>query len=125
MKVHRGEIGLFVSDVARATGFYMATLGFRRLPDPHFGESDGTWEKLQAGDLVITLFKAKTTEPAPSPGTRCGMCGDIIVDDLAAAVVKLKAAGGRIGEVRDWPGGKVVEFVDLDGIGWALIEMKR
>ncbi len=124
MKVRRGEIGLFVSDVARATGFYMATLGFKRIPDPHFGESDGSWEKLQAGDLVITIFKAQTPEQAPAPASRSGMTADIIVDDLAAAVMKLKAAGGRVGDVRDWPGGKVVEFTDLDGICWAVIEVR-
>lgn len=125
MKVRRGEIGLFVSDVARSTGFYMATLGFKRVIDPHFGESDGSWEKIEAGDLVVTIFKAKANDPAPAPGSRSGMCADIVVEDLASAVLKLKAAGGKVGEVREWPGGKVAEFTDLDGIGWALIEMKK
>ncbi|MCE9584311.1 MAG: VOC family protein [Planctomycetes bacterium] len=125
MKVRRGEIGLFVSDVARATGFYMATLGFKRVPDEHFGASDGTWEKIAAGDLVLAIFKAKTAEPAPAPSSRSGMCADIIVDDLSSAVLRLTAAGAKVGEIREWPGGRVVEFSDLDGIGWALIEMKR
>jgi catechol 2,3-dioxygenase-like lactoylglutathione lyase family enzyme len=124
MKLHRGEIGLFVSDVGRATGFYMATLGFKRIEDPHFGESDGSWEKLKSGDLVITIFKAQSPEPAPAPASRSGMTADIVIDDLAPAVLKLKAAGARVGDVRDWPGGKVVEFTDLDGICWALIESK-
>lgn len=124
MKVRRGEIGLFVADVARSTGFYMATLGFKRIPDPHFGESDGSWEKLQAGDLVMTIFKASSPEPAPPASSRSGMTADIIVDDLAAVAMKLKAAGAKLGDVRDWPGGKVVEFTDLDGICWAVIEVK-
>ncbi|KAF0243712.1 MAG: hypothetical protein FD180_3128 [Planctomycetota bacterium] len=124
MKLRRGEIGLFVADVGRATGFYMATLGFKRIPDPHFGESDGSWEKLQSGDLIITIFKAQTPEAAPAPASRSGMTADMLIDDLGPAVMKLKAAGARVGDVRDWPGGKVVEFTDLDGICWALIESK-
>lgn len=59
---------MFVADIGRATGFSMATLGFQRIKDPHFGEPDGTWEKLQAGDLAITLFKAKTSEAAAPRG---------------------------------------------------------
>ena len=125
MPVRRGEIGLFVADIARSVGFYMATLGFQRVPDPAWGESDGTWEKIQSGDLVLTIFKGKSPAPSPAPGSQSGMCADMLTDDLDGTVKRLKAAGAKVGPIRDWPGGRVAEFTDLDGIAWSLISEEK
>lgn len=125
MTIRRGEINLYVSDIPRAVDFYVKALGMKRVADPVFGEPDASWDKVGSGELTLTLFKAQSAERAVEPGARPGMTADLIVDDLDAALRRLAEAGAKVGPVRAWKMGRVMNVMDPDGNSWELISREK
>lgn len=125
VNIRRGEINLYVSDIPRAVKFYTEALGMRRISDPVFGEPDGSWDKVTSGELTLTLFKAQSAEHAIEPGSRPGMTADLLVDDMDLALKRLESVGAKVGEVRGWRMGRVVNVKDPDGTSWELISHEK
>ncbi|MGI8761880.1 MAG: VOC family protein [Jatrophihabitantaceae bacterium] len=95
------HVALRTPDVERTRSFYAAVLGWSYLPD---GRVDG---------LV------------PSIGFREGasqVTCDFAVIDLAAALDRLRAAGGEAGEIERHPWGTVAECLDDQGTALRLHE---
>ncbi|MEK7466755.1 MAG: VOC family protein [Planctomycetota bacterium] len=125
MKIRRGEINLYVSDIPRAVRFYMEALGLRRIPDPMMGEPDGTWDKVGSGDLTLTFFRTVSTDRAAPRGSRPGLSADMIVDDFDAALTGLRAAGAKIEHERRAGKGGFAMFEDPDGNAWEIMTCDR
>jgi len=97
---------LWVPDVARAAAFYGAVFGLEYLPAhdqrgrqaPGLAPSQGLWEV---------------------PGGPALFCS-YVVDDAAAAVARVRAAGGQAGEPVPRPYGLTADCVDADGARFAL-----
>jgi uncharacterized glyoxalase superfamily protein PhnB len=105
---HHGDlayVSLWVHDMERAASFYRAVLGWR------FDES-GRHTASHSQSLPHGLW----TGEQPS----LFMC--IAVDDLDAAVERVRAAGGTAGEPQDEPHGRVVDCVDDQGMSFALYQ---
>lgn len=105
----QGDIGyasLWVRDVARAAAFYGAVLGLEYVPAhdsrgrqaPGLAPPQGLWEH----PALSTLF--------------CSY----VVDDIAAAVARVRAAGGRAEESVPQAYGLSADCVDADGVRFAL-----
>ncbi len=119
MKLTRGEINLYVSDLDRAADFYVMALDFEALPGRE--EVGPSYRKVQSGEIVLTFFLAGSPGPAPATGTQPCMTTDLHVDDLDEAHRRLAAAGAEVSDITDWPGGRFMTFRDLDGLGWELL----
>jgi predicted enzyme related to lactoylglutathione lyase len=115
MDLRRGEINLYVRDLARSARFYAEAFGFRLRE-----EAEG-WKKMEAGDCVMVLFKAKSAGPVVPVGEVPCMSQDLHVDDLDDVIRRLRAAGAKVSEIRTWEEGRFALFTDPDGIGWELI----
>lgn len=100
---------LWVPDVERAEAFFAAVLGWRYAPgsEPQGRRVEGTAlrQGLWGGQERATLF----------------LC--FAVEDVAAAVARVRAASGRAGEVRHEPYGAVADCVDDQGTGFALLQV--
>ena len=107
--VQQGDISyasLWVRDVARAAAFYGAVLGVEYVPAhdnrgrqaPGLAPPQGLWE-----------------HPAPS-----GLFCSYVVDDIAAAVARVGAAGGQAEEPVPRAYGLAADCVDTDGVRFAL-----
>jgi len=105
----QGDIGyasLWVPDVTRAAAFYGAVLGLEYVPDhgnrgrqaPGLAPPQGLWEH----PALSTLF--------------CSY----VVDDIAAAVARVRAAGGQAEEPVLRAYGLSADCVDTDGVRFAL-----
>jgi uncharacterized glyoxalase superfamily protein PhnB len=105
----QGDIGyasLWVRDVARAVAFYGAVLGLEYLPAhdnrgrqaPGLAPPQGLWE-----------------HPA-----RSALFCSYVVDDIAAAVARVRDAGGQAGEPVAQAYGLSADCVDIDGVRFAL-----
>ena len=97
---------LWVPDVARAAAFYGAVLGLEYVPAhgnrgrqaPGLAPPQGLWEH----PALTTLF--------------CSY----VVDDIAAAVARVRAAGGQAEEPVPRAYGQSADCVDTDGVRFAL-----
>ena len=105
----QGDIGyasLWVPDVARAAAFYAAVLGWEYRPasDPHGRQVPGAAppQGLWGGQPRSTLF--------------CSY----VVDDAAAAVARVRAAGGQASDPDPRPYGLVADCVDDQGTRFAV-----
>ena len=107
--LHQGDISyasLWVRDVARAAAFYGAVLGVefvaahdnRGRQAPGLAPPQGLWEH---------------------PDTSALFCS-YVVDDIAAAVARVRAAGGQAGEPERREYGLAADCVDTDGVRFAL-----
>jgi predicted enzyme related to lactoylglutathione lyase len=108
--LRQGDIGyasLWVPNVALAAAFYTAVLGVEYLP----GHGGGR----QAPGL---------TPPQAlwhSDGRPALFCS-YVVDDAAAAVEQVRAAGGHAGEPVPQPYGLSADCVDIDGLRFAVYQ---
>ena len=106
----QGDIGyasLWVPDVARAAAFYTAVLGVEYLPGHGGGQQAPGLTPPQAlwpSDARPTLF--------------CSY----VVDDAAAAVAQVRAAGGQAGQLVRQPYGLAADCVDTDGVRFAVYQ---
>jgi len=105
MKLQRGEINLYVSDLGRAADFYVEALGFEVTESP----AEGGYRKVQNGEIHLTFF--------------LGMTADLHVDDdeIEAVRDRLVAAGAKVSPLKEWAEGRHLLFSDPDGIGWELL----
>lgn len=103
-----GYVSLWVPDVERADRFFSAVLGWRYAPaSGHQGrqvEGLGIHHGLWGGVARSTLF----------------CC--FAVDDLDAAVLRVRAAGGTAGEPHQEPYGLISECVDDQGVRFAVFQ---
>ncbi len=107
--LRQGDIGyasLWVPDVVRATAFYGSVLGLAYVPaqDARGRQATGVTppQGLWEGHAHSTLF--------------CSF----VVDDAAAAVARVRAAGGEADEPVQQPYGLSADCVDVDGVRFAV-----
>ena len=115
-----------VRDVERAAEFYVEQLGFvveqEMLP---------AFARIRRDDLTLWLAGPKSSAARPMPDGRQPEPGGwnrfvIQVDDLAAVVESLGAAGSRFrNDVVTGPGGKQILIEDPDGNPIELFEARR
>ena len=106
---------LYVSDMERSLGFYRDLLGI-----PLTG--DGDWQEAGLGGTRFALHKAHEGIGSLSSGT---IHVNLEVDDIDAAVARVRGAGFDVKEtVRDdW--GAAVQVVDPDGYELYLYQPPR
>jgi len=108
--LRQGDIGyasLWVPDVARAAAFYTAVLGVEYLPG-HGG-----------GQQASGLTPPQALWPSDArPALFCSY----VVDDAAAAVERVRAAGGQAGQLVRQPYGLAADCVDADGVRFAVYQ---
>ena len=101
-------VSLWVPDVERAAAFYSAVLGWRYAPGsaPQARQVEGVVPRhgLWGGQEPSTLF----------------LC--FAVDDVAAAVRRVRQAGGEARQPREEPYGLVADGTDDQGVRFALVE---
>jgi uncharacterized protein len=99
---------LWVGDVRRAADFYATALGWEYEPDEYpQGRSiagvtphHGLWEERDPAKQMLMVVYA--------------------VDDIAAAVERVRAAGGTAEDPSDQPYGVVASCVDVNGVPFAV-----
>lgn len=117
-------LNIDVPDIASAEAFYCAAFGL--TVGRRFG--DDAVELLGGNALVYLLHK-----PAGSVGAADSqrdyrrhwtpVHGDMVVDDLDAALVRAVAAGAlQEGVTRETSWGRIVQLADPYGHGWCLIQ---
>ena len=117
------HLGIIVSDLERSTAFYGA-LGFETVSDLPFDDGSRAIRFIRSRELELELelFWYAETPPAPPvpAGKQLGFRHlAFLVDDIDAAVAKLKAVGvmPESGVVRDIPQGfRIAFFNDPDGL---------
>jgi catechol 2,3-dioxygenase-like lactoylglutathione lyase family enzyme len=126
-------VGVPVSDVDRAKGFYQA-LGWRLDADIVAGEAFRLVQFTPPGSACSIHFGTGITSPAPGSADRL----ILVVHDLEAARAQLIARGAEVGEPFHLAGGRPVSgadpegrsyfsyasFNDPDGNRWLLQEIK-
>ncbi len=113
--VRHGEAGYFtfqVPDDGRAKAFYGAVLGWQFSP----GRVEGGWG-VEGSGLQGGLWGG--------PGRQVGWKLMYAVDDLAAALDRVRAQGGQAGETEQQPYGLSADCVDDQGIEFWLWEQPR
>ena len=108
--LRQGDIGyasLWVPDVARAAAFYSAVLGVKYLPG-HGG-----------GQQASGLTPPQALWPS---GARPTLFCSYVVDDAAAAVARVRAAGGTSTEPHQEPYGLIAECSDDQGTRFSLTQ---
>ncbi|MFJ8914569.1 VOC family protein [Amycolatopsis sp. NPDC102389] len=113
--IRHGEAGYFtfqVPDDERAKAFYGAVLGWQFSP----GRVEGGWG-VEGSGLQGGLWGG--------PGRQVGWKVMYAVDDLAAALDRVRAQGGQAGETERQPYGLSADCVDDQGIEFWLWEQPR
>jgi catechol 2,3-dioxygenase-like lactoylglutathione lyase family enzyme len=101
--------GLLVSDVERAVRFYTDALGLERLPRPSTFDTPGAWLKVGEHHQIHLIGetdegRAREMNPGYDPAEIAIGYGNhlaLVVDDLDATVVRVRAAGVE-------PGGEII-----------------
>ncbi|MEA2675371.1 MAG: hypothetical protein QOI92_2563 [Chloroflexota bacterium] len=115
-----------VGDVSRSVAFYRAQLGFEVEQEmlPAFA-------RIRMGDLSLWLAGPASSAARPMPSGATPEPGGwnrfvIEVDDLAAMVVRLRAAGAVFrNDIVKGPGGRQILLEDPDGNAIELFEARR
>lgn len=115
--INGGNVTIYVTDMARAVGFYSQTLGLRLVYQA--GEH---WASFTAGGFQIGLHPAGPRTPAP--GTVGAVTVGLSVDEPIDAVVSALAARGVVfnGPVTDDGPVRLAFFADPDGNAMYLAE---
>lgn len=108
---------LYVTDLGRTLAFYESAFG---LPFTRHGDD---WAECTLGDGVRLGFHLAHEGAWPqTPGT---VMVDLRVDDLGAALARLRGMGARCDEPQDVPTGRFFAFLDPDGYRLQVIEKTR
>jgi len=120
------SVRYLVSDVERAVRFFTGTLGFA------LEEQMGTaFARVSRGDLGLWLSGPASSAARAMPDGRTPEPGGwnrvvLEVDDIAALVAELRAAGAQLrSEIISGPGGRQVLVDDPDGNPIELFEARR
>ena len=114
-----GNATVFITNMNAAIRFYTEVLGMKLTS--HFGDA---WATVVAGGFEVGLHPVgPKTLAAGTPGSiQIGL----MVDDIDAALAKLKEGGARtVGEVERGDGGSFVHFGDPDGNSLYLWQMPQ
>ncbi len=115
-----------VADVDRSVAFYRDQLGFEVVD-----QMGGAFARVGLGDLSVWLSGPASSAARPMPDGRQPIPGGwnrfvIEIDDLAARVAALKAAGAVFrNEIVSGPGGRQIVLDDPDGNPIELFEARR
>jgi catechol 2,3-dioxygenase-like lactoylglutathione lyase family enzyme len=120
------SVRYMVDDVAAAVEFYTGLLGFEVLTNfpPAFAD-------VARGKLRLLLSGPASSAGRPMPdGAKPGPGGwnriHLIVDDIAAEVARLRAAGAPFrNDVLEGPGGKQILLLDPSGNAIELFQPAR
>lgn len=108
-----------VTDVDRATTFYVDQVGFHLDHDHRVTETLRFVQLTPPGSACsIVLGTGITTMP---PGSQQGL--QAVVSDAEAARRELAGRGVAVSDVDEQPWGRFVTFADPDGNTWALQEI--
>jgi catechol 2,3-dioxygenase-like lactoylglutathione lyase family enzyme len=117
------ETALYAPDAAAAASFYADVVGLRAIaaPDEHSAAF-----RLEDGGVLL-LFDPERTSPegrfVPAHGATGAGHVAFAVDDLAASVERLRAAGVEVEREISWPaGGRSVYFRDPGGNSVEFVE---
>lgn len=117
-------VNIDVPDIASAEAFYCAAFGL--TIGRRFG--DDAVELLGGNTPVYLLHKPAGSAPAADARRDYGrhwtpVHGDVVVDDLDAALARAIAAGAQQeGTTRETSWGRIVQLADPYGHGWCLIQ---
>ena len=119
-------IGVPVSDVDRASDFYVNKVGFHLDHDIEPGPNMRVVQMTPPGSPTSVVIGRGL--PLGDPGTTKGI--QLVVDDIDTARAELAERGVGISEIQQLgpegaPGSRFAFFSDPDGNGWSLQEIKR
>jgi catechol 2,3-dioxygenase-like lactoylglutathione lyase family enzyme len=119
-------VGIPVADVDAAKAFYTEQVGFHLDHDVRPAEGMRVVQLTPLGSACSIVIGEGM--PLGTPGSTKGM--QLVVEDVDAARGALAARGVQISEVQQLgpegsPGSRFAFFVDPDGNGWSLQELKR
>jgi catechol 2,3-dioxygenase-like lactoylglutathione lyase family enzyme len=119
-------IGLPVRDVDTAKDFYVNRVGFRLDHDIQPGPEMRVVQLTPAGSACSVVIGRGL--PLGEPGTTKGL--QLVVEDIDAARAELAGRGVDITEIQQLgpegaSGSRFAFFVDPDGNGWSVQELRR
>jgi predicted enzyme related to lactoylglutathione lyase len=125
-QIHQGDISylsLWVPDLERAARFYADVLEWR-YPDRQDWWArtvEGQSMALGLSQLSGTAQYMRSVEGIPLPQTVTPTAYVVfVVDDVDAAVDRVRAAGGHVGGVKDQPYGRIAACMDSQGLAFSL-----
>ena len=119
-------LNIDVDDLPSAEAFYIAAFGL--TPARRFG--DAVVEMLGAEVPIYLLRKADGStgaggQPRSYDRHWTPLHGDLVVDDLDAALAQTLAAGAlQEGAIREADWGRIVTIADPFGHGWCLLQFR-
>ena len=127
--MHLQLVAIVVEEYEPAIEFFVDTLGFELVEDSPSLTNDGRpkrWVVVRPPGAETGLLLARADGPAQAAAVGNQFAGRVgfflRVDDFAAAIARMTAAGVEfIGEPRTEPYGRVVVFVDIAGNRWDLL----
>nr|AHE14825.1 putative glyoxalase/bleomycin resistance protein/dioxygenase [uncultured bacterium] len=108
-----------VTDVDRATAFYVEQVGFHADHDHRVNDALRFVQLTPPGSACSIMLDTNMTEMPP--GSQKGLV--VVVEDIEAARRKLIGHGVEVSEVDFQPWGSFVTFIDPDGNTWALQQL--
>ena len=109
-------VAVTVSDVDRATAFYVDTIGFNADHDHQVSPELRFVQLTPPGSACSIAIGIGLTDMVP--GSMKGL--QMVVDDVRAVRAELASRGAEISEVEDLPWGSFAHFSDPDGNAWSL-----
>jgi predicted enzyme related to lactoylglutathione lyase len=115
-----------VTDVDRAKGFYVNTLGFNLDADTRPTPELRVVHMTPPGSACSVVIGPTVADADAAPGTRASL--QLVVTDIDAARAQLAERGVEVSAVQTLDprdGGKFVFFADPDGNNWAVQEVRE
>jgi len=118
-------VSLWVSDLQRASRFYSEVLGWRyATPAQPFAQLiEGQSMSLGLGDLAASANFIRSQGVPLAEGLVPTAYVVFVVDDLQAAVERVRSAGGTASEPKAQPYGRVAACLDDQGLAFSLHEV--
>lgn len=117
---HLDTVSIPVSDQRKALHFYQHCLGFELVRD-HSGSLNQRWVQLvpKGAETTISLVK-------PFGKMEAGSVQGLVVktEDLSQTYEELSNRGVELSAITELPTGRFSTFVDPDGNGWIILELK-